>query len=443
MHVRLTTYGMRLVVLLLVGCLGVCLDAALPAWADDGDTPEREVERGRDDQEGKASAVSRLSATELALVKKRVPTWDSLDTSARERIARSVLHLRRMTKDERNVFHQRLKRFKEMRRRHPKGRRSMRDVRGSFEVANAFGRLLLNDMPGEVQRVWKQQGLSSRMASLVAWREFQSQVRNRLVARVEREWTSGDAAPAWVPAPARAPLIKAMTRFHKIRAAGNANESKSGIRRARHAIGRLLLSAEHKRIVAKHHVLDANKVARAWMHRFPEDVAATRERLVREGASMVRAAMERHGRGKGASGFGGPRGALSFLRGGPLELATRAQGLSILERMARHDTFETPEKRAAIVALLREQLHTHFGVPVDTFDALPGVESPQERRRAFGKLIRTYVMPKLKQQGNQRGRRRGRDGRRGEHRGERRGNDRDGGGPPRRDLPPGGEESPR
>ena len=417
------------------------------AWAGD---PES--------RDGVASAVSRLSAKELAMLKQRVPSWASLDAAAKERIARNVLHLRGMTSEQRKAFHQRLKRWKEVARHHPKGRRDMRAVRGSFELAEAFGRHLLSELPHETRGNWKQQGLPSRLISLVAWREFQSRVRNELTARAERDWKPG-ALPSWVDASAANPLANAMARIHELSAASSSDpdpsseaaaKTKRGLRRARHQLGRLLLSMEAKSLRADAPRIDPRRMARRWMERFPDAYAATKTKFGRSGVDLVRAAMARRGHGgrsKDGRAFGGPGALLSSLRRGALDLFARAQVLLLLERMARHDAFDTPANRAVLLSMVAGQLHTYFGVPTSELESLPGVDDLSGRRRALATLFKTYVLPKLREHGKRRGSRRDeqRGSRRGRDRGDRHAGDgrpEDGGGPPNPPRPPRKSQAP-
>jgi hypothetical protein len=96
------------------------------------------------------SAVSQLTAEEVAILRRKVPDWDRMDPRRRERIAKTVLRLRNLSDEERETFLRRIQEVKDRgQQARPHGGREHWQRRAG--LMRALSSVMWSDLPEDVR----------------------------------------------------------------------------------------------------------------------------------------------------------------------------------------------------------------------------------------------------------------------------------------------------
>ena len=328
---------------------------AAPAHAD-----KSRQERGRDHD-----FVGRLTQEELALLKKKIPTWDQLDARKKNRIALHVLRLRDMGPKEQAQFRKRIERMRDLRKTqgHPKHRKF---ASAMAVIGQAMESMLATDWPEGLKLAEERQWSRGRFIG--------SFMRHMLIPRAaEFELQRLEAEGVDL-----ATHFKDLEGAKRQKILGAIERAANGDKAARRMLGGMLA---HLRMRTLSKALRAQvDTSDAYSQRLAEQLRAAWSEPYAQALADVRANVDRF-----VMRVETPRGSRGPVR--PREWAQLARTLDeVATRSAKSDPALAKDADGLMMRVLRD----HLKVPAAQIESLPPRTDPQ-RKRAFLRVLMPHL----------------------------------------------------
>lgn len=331
---------------------------APPAHADDAD-PGRE----RDED-----FVGRLTQDEVALLKKKIPTWDQLDDRKKNRIARHVLRLREMDPEEQARFHKRIARLRDMRKDQSPDVRRRGHASSMAVVGQAMEAMLAADWPEGVRLAEDRQWSKGRLVGSFLRHVLMPRAAAYELERVEAEGV--DLKSYFDDMPEGARKQKILSALERAR---------NGDKGARRMVGGMLA---HRRM---------RTWSKAWRSA-PETTDSAAAQVTaqlraawaqpyQQALEDVRANVDRF-----VVQVETPRG-----RRGPVRTREWVNLVRTLEDVAGRAAKDDPALAKDADALMTRVLRDHLKIPPAQIDSLPARSQPHQRKRAFYRMLMQHV----------------------------------------------------